>query len=184
MIWFTSDLHFGHANIIELCNRPFDSIQHMNDMLVENWNNNVSANDTVYVVGDFAMGIIADNLPIAQRLNGDKRLILGNHDRPFPTGKNLDRWYREYSQYFSDIRIHDVINIAGNDVHLNHFPFTGDSHDSDRFENFRPVDEGQFLIHGHIHSTQRINGRMIHVGTDAWNYRPASIDEITELIGV
>jgi calcineurin-like phosphoesterase family protein len=182
MIWFTSDLHFGHANIIELCNRPFDSIQHMNDMLVENWNSTVSNDDTVYVVGDFAMGIIADNLPIAQRLNGDKRLILGNHDRPFPTGKNLDRWYKEYSQYFTDIRITETVIVENISFEINHFPFYGDSHEGDRFSDFIPIDNGQYLIHGHIHSTNKIVDNMIHVGTDAWDYKPASIDDILQLV--
>ena len=54
--FFTSDTHFGHANIINLCNRPFKDVNHMNDMLVENWNSVVSDDDTVFHLGDFALG--------------------------------------------------------------------------------------------------------------------------------
>ena len=56
MIYFTSDLHFNHANIIMLCNRPFQSVEEMNRVLIENWNNAVNKNDDVYVLGDFIMG--------------------------------------------------------------------------------------------------------------------------------
>lgn len=54
--FFTSDTHFGHANIINLCNRPFKDVNHMNNMLVENWNSVVSDDDTVFHLGDFALG--------------------------------------------------------------------------------------------------------------------------------
>lgn len=52
MIYFTSDLHLGHKNIIRLCNRPFSSIEEMDAVLIENWNRKVHQNDTVYILGD------------------------------------------------------------------------------------------------------------------------------------
>jgi calcineurin-like phosphoesterase family protein len=82
-IFFTSDLHFGHANIIQYCNRPFNSVEHMNGVLMSNWNSVVTEDDKVIVLGDFAMGKISETLPVAERLNGMKFLVPGNHDRCF-----------------------------------------------------------------------------------------------------
>lgn len=182
-IFFTSDNHFDHNNIIQFCDRPFEDITHMRYELIRNWNRTVGRDDTVYVLGDFAMGRITDSLPIASMLNGHKRLILGNHDRPFPTNKNTARWFNEYARYFEDIRINDTLEVNGMTLELNHFPYQGDSHDNDRFDAFRPVDRGNWLLHGHTHSTRRHYGdRMAHVGCDAWEYRPASLDEIMQVI--
>ena len=56
MIFFTSDTHFNHSNVIQYCNRPFSSLDEMNAKLIENWNERVNENDIVYHLGDFAMG--------------------------------------------------------------------------------------------------------------------------------
>ena len=86
--FFTSDTHFGHANIINLCNRPFKDVNHMNDMLVENWNSVVTDDDTVFHLGDFALGGSAVWSNVLSRLKGKIYLILGNHDR-----KNIRQGY-------------------------------------------------------------------------------------------
>ena len=79
--WFTADLHLGHRNIIDYCNRPFRDVEAMNNALVENWNESIAADDTVWIVGDFALGKIADTLPMVGALHGNKILVAGNHDR-------------------------------------------------------------------------------------------------------
>lgn len=78
--WFISDTHFGHKNILEYEKeaRPFDTIEEMNEKIIANWNKTVSPKDLIYHLGDFAFG--SDNIAIAGRLNGRKKLILGNHD--------------------------------------------------------------------------------------------------------
>jgi calcineurin-like phosphoesterase family protein len=75
-IWFTSDHHFGHANIIEYCERPSNSVEQMNISMIGSWNRVVAPKDTVYSVGDFAMQLrlVADFLP---KLNSKKVLIAG-----------------------------------------------------------------------------------------------------------
>lgn len=78
--FFTSDTHFGHANIINLCKRPFKDVNHMNDMLVENWNNVVTDDDTVFHLGDFAFGGSDVWNKVLSRLRGKIYLILGNHE--------------------------------------------------------------------------------------------------------
>lgn len=86
--FFTSNTHFGHANIIRLCNRPFKDVEEMNEKLVENWNRVVPEDGTVFHLGDFAFGGSALWNSIIPRLNGQIYLIIGNHDR-----KNLRQGY-------------------------------------------------------------------------------------------
>ena len=79
MVYFTSDLHLGHSNIISLCNRPFVNIEEMDKVLIEKWNRKVKKNDTVYVMGD----IVWDKKKVAyymEQLTGRKILVIGNHD--------------------------------------------------------------------------------------------------------
>ena len=78
-VYFTSDTHFGHSNIMRFCQRPFSDVTDMNNCLIENWNNKVGKDDIIFHLGDFAMG--GSNLwnGILERLNGHKILILGNH---------------------------------------------------------------------------------------------------------
>ena len=80
-IFLIGDTHFSHRNIIKYCNRPFLDVEDMNEQLIKNWNKVVGANDIVYVVGDFALCGKQKIIEIGQRLNGRKRLILGNHDQ-------------------------------------------------------------------------------------------------------
>jgi calcineurin-like phosphoesterase family protein len=184
-IFFTSDTHFGHARIIELCNRPFRDVQHMNEMLIKNWNDTVGPNDVVYHMGDVALGSIADSLPLVGRLNGFKALVPGNHDRIFSgeSQKRIDRFLPEYEKVFHHI-LPEICNgsIHGRPVVLSHFPYQGDSQENDRHIDKRPVDEGNPLIHGHIHEKRRIEGNMFNVGVDVNDFRPVSIETISDWI--
>ena len=76
-VFFTSDTHFYHANIIELCHRPFRSVDNMNEMLIANWNKVVGADDIVFHLGDFCLGNSGKWNRILDRLNGMIYLILG-----------------------------------------------------------------------------------------------------------
>jgi calcineurin-like phosphoesterase family protein len=224
MIWFTSDTHFGHKRIIELANRPFKDVTEMNEMLVHNWNSVVHPDDTVYHLGDVALGPIRESLEYIHRLMGRKILITGNHDRNFMLGRRSGglepfEWDEEYRQAgFAEV--HPNLALWGfhglSTVNLSHFPYTGDSHDGDRYEEARLEDNGIPLIHGHTHAhgdpvtwsrgrTKKVpligdNGKQvredgklqwtvtddptiqIHVGVDAWDYRPVSQHEVQNLI--
>lgn len=185
-IWFTSDLHFNHTNIIEYCNRPYRDIAHMNEMIIHNYNERVKPDDIVWILGDVCMGRIADTLPIVGRLNGHKHLILGNHDRPHPTNKHSADWWKEYEKYFESMRLNHVLDIGGEQVLLSHFPYQMDDRDTNRYNAdklspFYPKDKGGWLLHGHVHSHfKSIGERQVHVGIDAWDYRPIHIDEVDE----
>ena len=79
-VFFTSDTHFGHGNIIEFCNRPFKNAEEMDYKLIENWNKKVPHDGTVYHLGDFAWGGYEFWKNIRNQLNGNIILIKGNHD--------------------------------------------------------------------------------------------------------
>lgn len=75
----------SHANIIDYCDRPFDSVEQMDEVLIDNWNNTVKDYDKVYVLGDFALGTRQDIISIGRELKGTKILIYGNHDQASPS---------------------------------------------------------------------------------------------------
>ena len=81
MIYFTSDLHFYHENIIKSVNRPFKNAEQMNDTLIKNWNNKVQPHDEIYILGDFTMKGYTFATTILYQLKGKKHLIKGNHDK-------------------------------------------------------------------------------------------------------
>jgi len=191
-VWFTADLHLGHARICELSGRPFATVEDMNQALIERWNDTVGTRDTVWVLGDFAMGTIADTLPLGQRLHGEKHLILGNHDRPFMRrGKPDEQAWRDcYRDVGGFTEIHFGVDILLPTapvplrvLRLSHFPYVGDSQDVDRYPDQRPTDSGWWLLHGHVHEKWKINGRQINVGVDVWDFAPVHLDALLALAG-
>lgn len=190
-IYFTSDLHFGHDAIIKLCNRPFESVSEMDEQLIQNWNKTVRKQDKVYVLGDFFMYHKKAKLrEIVSRLNGTKILVKGNHDMTDKEMENLG---------FSFVCRSATIMIANELVNMSHYPYKQEKWITYLYfvlnkyfpkKFFKPrvfrdmlIDDGKFLLHGHTHSTFRTSGRMIHVGTDAWKYKPVPLHEIGNLIG-
>lgn len=79
--FYIADWHFGHSNILAFDNRPFKDVDEMNRILMENWNKTVSADDTVYVLGDMFWCNANVAIPVLDSLAGQKVLIKGNHDR-------------------------------------------------------------------------------------------------------
>lgn len=187
MIFFTSDPHFGHYNVIGYCNRPFDEVSQMNEFLVERWNEVVGPEDTVYVLGDFSLGKnwVTQYGP---RLNGTKHLISGNHDHchPLHYKKNEEKRQRMFKLYY-DAGFHSIqtemkMEIAGQTVKLHHMPYRSDHTADVRYKELRPTDEGGWLLHGHVHDLWKINGKQINVGVDVWNFTPVPITEIERII--
>lgn len=80
MIYYISDLHFGHLRCIKMDKRPFSSIEEMDRILIENWNNKVNEEDDVYILGDFSYKSKIDPVEYLKQLKGHKHLIVGNHD--------------------------------------------------------------------------------------------------------
>ena len=93
MVFFTSDLHLGHRNIIRLCNRPFSSIDEMDECLIEKWNKKVTNADTVYILGDLMFRNEKPPEEYLRQLRGKKHLIIGNHDREWIKKYDLSSWF-------------------------------------------------------------------------------------------
>jgi calcineurin-like phosphoesterase family protein len=94
--YYTADLHLGHVRIPELADRPYPDADAMNEDLTRRWNRTVAPRDTVYVLGDVALGRIADTLPLVARLHGKKILVPGNHDRCHPMNPRAGEWRDRY----------------------------------------------------------------------------------------
>ena len=177
-IFWTSDTHFFHNNILKYCNRPFESVEAMNEMIVTNWNSVVKPDDHVYHLGDFCFGNVEKwNWCLEPgRLNGHIHLILGNHDpeRVFRDGTLLER--------FDSIDFQKIIIIEGWTVIMNHFPFLSFSNN---------IDHKVMQLFGHIHSGPGEFGNVLpegyklqwnqyDVGVDNNNYTPVSWAQIRE----
>ena len=184
-VWFTADLHLGHTNIISYSDRPFADVETMNAALIQRWNSAVRPGDTVWVLGDVALGRTEDLLNHIGGLNGHKVLVAGNHDRCwYGRGKSAADWMGRYLDAgFAEIHQGEVsLTIDDLKVIACHFPYRGDSHNEDRYLDHRPTDQGEWLLHGHVHNRWRQWGRMINVGVDAWNCRPVSESELAGII--
>lgn len=184
MIYFSSDHHFDHANVIKYCGRPYAGVDEMNRDLIVRWNQQVGDEDTVIYLGDFSLGErpIVEILPV---LNGKKLLIAGNHDRVHPA------WHRNKAQKaankkaiyaangFDEVLLNDICYIGETAVNLCHFPYTGDHTSAgERYPQYRPKDDGKWLLHGHVHQLWKKRGKMINVGVDVWDFFPVSIERI------
>jgi calcineurin-like phosphoesterase family protein len=190
-VWFTSDLHLGHANIINLCNRPFRDVDHMNQELIIRWNNKVTDADVVFILGDLALGKIDESLELVKLLLGRKMLVPGNHDRVWsghpkkgrPVRPEDTARYEAAGLYIMDEQIPYVTEEGAPTWTLCHFPDVGDSHDADRFNAWRPKPPHKpgVIVHGHVHEKWIINGPRINVGVDVWNFAPVHQDEVASL---
>ena len=163
--WFTSDLHFGHANIIRLCRRPFSDINEMNEMLVANYNSVVRPNDTVFILGDVAFRDKADKY--IPRLNGYKVLVEGNHDVKY-----------DHALFDEVCQIREeIINTNGRSYRfvMCHYPMA-------EWPGFY---KGAIHLHGHQHNNASYNEKMrsegllrYDVGVDANNFYPVSASQV------
>ena len=190
--YFISDLHFDHANIIRLCNRPFTDLNHMTETIIQNWQAIVRDDDLVYVLGDFAFNY--QNVPkYLSRLPGKKRLVIGNHEKKlfqevWKLSNTVDKYYKFYLDAgFEQIDTTGSIMIGTIPVLLSHFPYRVDNPEptyDDRYRAMRLIDSGLFLIHGHRHDKAPFyNGaRQFNVSVEVTNYTPVSLDIIRRII--
>lgn len=175
MIYYISDMHFGHENIIRFDNRPFANTELMNEVLINNWNERVSNEDTVYVIGDGFFKQEERSLGIIKRLNGHKHLIKGNHDRV----RGRLRFYWE------SIKDYDEVKDGNHRVILSHYPMM--------FYNAQHY--GSIMLYGHVHNSREwrfiekwkkelwdegIPAKIINVGCmiDYMRYTPRTLEEL------
>ena len=176
MNWFTSDTHFGHRNIIPYCKRPFASLEEMELELIRRWNFLVQPLDTVYHLGDVSFHGAIETERILKQLQGNKVLVMGNHDRKWTNTK----WKR--MGFEETVGWNYMIQFQGQSVAMSHFPYDGGYEDGRDFSHHQIKDEGLPLLHGHVHMGWKQNGKMINVGVDQWSYAPVSENEILSLL--
>ena len=174
MTYFTSDLHFGHHNILTLCNRPFTDIDQMDVALIENWNRKVKRNDVVYLIGD----AVWDKKKVGfymEQLNGKKILITGNHDATWCKKEDCRR-------YFEDVVPYLETNLNGYPVTMCHYPML--EWKASRKEAGHRLG---YLVHGHIHNRIAEAYRQLYLqfnalnaGVDVNGYEPVTFDELLE----
>lgn len=194
--FFTSDNHFNHENIIKFCfrgygsyeerkNNPelhFKSIGEMNEIMVQRWNEVVGPTDTVYVLGDFAMGDKYKSVEYFNRLNGTKHLVLGNHDCNNFVKKVVHPAILEMG--FASITEELYAKIDGRNVWMAHIPY-GYNNDNRNYlrEKVKPGFslKKDVILSGHVHDGWIINNyNSINVGTDVWDFYPQTLSQLLE----
>lgn len=174
MVFFTSDLHLGHGNILTLCGRPFTSVEEMDAAIIRNWNKRVQKCDTVYILGD----VLWDKRRVGEymhALNGKKHLIVGNHDTP---------WARKAANqgYFEEVVPYLETHLNGYPVTMCHYPmleWKGSRED--------PPHRIGYHIHGHIHNRVSDEYRPLYrqfnalnAGMDVNGFTPVTFEELLE----
>ncbi len=158
-IFFVSDMHFGHKNIIEFCKRPYDSVEHMDAELVWRWNDVVGSADTVYHLGDWAF----HNYERIGELNGKIFSVPGNHDH-----ERAKKLLPFLANGFTE-EVHYLKVSPDRRFVLCHYPF----------ESWRR--EYKYHLHGHAHGTSGVHPNRLDVGIDATkHYAPMHIDDVMQ----
>lgn len=160
-VWFISDLHLNHRNIIPYCARPFESVEEMNEVLIENWNKRVKNGQRVFCLGDFALCERDKIIELGQRLNGRKILVFGNHD-----GASIESYrlagFEQVSRY----------PLLFGNLMLSHTPLSWCPYVN---------------VHGHIHNKRiedctdlykGILANYINVSADVTNFAPIELEEL------
>lgn len=184
--FYIADLHLEHTNVLRFDPRPFRNTQEMFHVMKQNWNQRITDNDTVYILGDFIWAKEPQWAGIVSQFNGKKILIRGNHDPK--------EYSKECRKLFVDIRDMLEITDSGKHVIMSHYPipcYKGD---------YNP---DCYMLYGHVHNTreaeytremrnmirQRINGtrgeplgQLLHVGCmePYMNYTPRTLNEIIQ----
>lgn len=177
-IWLTSDLHFLHNKEFLYKPRCFDSVEEMNEAIIERHNALVDDEDDVYICGDLCLGgggegALSAAKYLIERLNGKLHIILGNHDTParikmYKTCKNI-----------VDIKYADMIHYKGYHFYLSHFPTLTANLDGDK-----PLKARVINICGHSHAEDKFidmdKGLIYHAELDAHSCYPVLLDTIIE----
>lgn len=179
-LFFTSDQHYFHKNIIRYCDRPFGSATHMNEEMIRRFNEVVGDDDVVYHLGDFSLdkGKVYN---ILSQLKGTHHLISGNHDRCHSYRNDHELWIGKYKRFgFSTINERLIINVPElGDVLLTHMPRSDDP--NIRFHKFRPNDWNDWIFCGHIHEKWLKVDNQINVGVDQHDFYPVTLKRLVEI---
>ena len=170
MIYYTADLHLNHQAVIRYCNRPFETVEEMNETIVSNWNKTVNKNDDVYIVGDVIFKLKSDMPLYLDRMNGTKHLITGNHDK-----QTLKK--KQFTEQFASIDEYLVIDDQNRKVVLFHYPII----------EWDGCFRGAYHIYGHIHNSNNTANMVMktipnafNAGVDLNDFSPQTLSQLIE----
>lgn len=165
--YFTSDNHFGHARVIEYAKRPFSSLDEMNEAMITQWNSVVRPGDQIYHVGDFALCKPKDACNIVRRLNGQKFIVWGNHDRAL----RKDASFLGHWAWTKDLA---EVTVADQKIILCHYAM----------RVWNKSHYGSWQLYGHSHGSLKDDPHALSldVGVDEWNFTPVSFEEIRDVM--
>lgn len=175
-IFFTSDTHFGHKNIIKYCDRPFESIQEHDQVIINNWNSVVQDGDIVFHLGDFCFRNEDNSCEdYLKKLNGQIHLIWGNHDQ---AAKQFAKTIGDKG-FFTNAKIRFLgdykrIKVYEQDIILSHYAFR--VWDKSHYSSWN--------LYGHSHGTLPDDPHTlgIDVGVDSHNFYPIRFDRVKEIM--
>lgn len=165
--YITSDLHFGHTSIMKFCPvtraRFRNDVVYMDNAMIKEWNDIVEPGDLVYILGDVAFHNAQKATDIMRRLNGDKILVEGNHDRKALNDPSFRGCFKEVHQYLR-------ITYNGTLVIMSHYPFL----------QWDQMHRGSVMLYGHLHggTTGMEKYRMRDMGMDATGMIVLSMDDV------
>ncbi len=164
MIWLTSDHHFGHRAVLGFCNRPWSNIAAMDAALIRNHNKMVAPTDIVYFLGDVSFHNKKKTRELLNRMNGVKRLVIGNHDPRWL--KRMDVW--DSWAYSTSLEVEGIF------FSLAHYPPTIHS----------PGDLHTIYLHGHLHGHRLDSPPVMDVGVDANEYHPVGLPYLVKRVKI
>lgn len=159
MFWFTSDQHYNHKNVIRFCNRPFSSVEEMDDIMIQNHNSVVKPNDVVINAGDFTLLKNKEKIykDYINKLNGNQIFLKGSHDYWLPWNKSQQIWEKKFEQCYVVVCHYAMRTWARS--HYN-----------------------SFHLYGHSHGKLEPIGKSWDIGVDNNGFFPVSLDQIISIM--
>lgn len=179
-LYFASDYHFFHSNVIKFDKRPFNHVKEMNEFLIEKWNETVKEDDIVFYLGDLSWSGHKQTKYILDQLSGKIHLILGNHDKMRNILKFKDRF--ESIGHYMDLYVKDS-DVSENfyqHIVMFHYPIY----------SWNRAHYGSWQLHGHCHNSllntpfgeEFYKRKVLDMGCNAWDYKPVSYETIKSIM--
>ena len=174
MNYYIGDMHLGHRNSIRFDNRPFEDIEEMDKVLIDNWNARVTDRDDVFIVGDFSYRAYREPHQYLKRLKGRKHFIIGNHDQATLKDEKAKDYLWSMDKMMN---ITDILDGTPIQVHLSHFPIA----------DWNACFHGGWHVYSHIHNERgpvyefmHSRGRALNAGCMINGYMPVTFKELIE----
>lgn len=168
-VWFTSDMHFGHNQEFIWKARGFSSIEEHDEAIIRNWNETVSQEDKVYILGDLMLGNNTHGMDCIKQLNGEKYIIIGNHD--------TDTRVKLYPEIGNILGYASMVKFGKQHIYLSHYPTLTSNNEVGRSLHAKTI-----CLCGHTHTTDKWadwdKGLIYHVEMDCHDMKPVNLETV------